>query len=332
VTCGDYGEIFESFEAPAANARHHFRMGLSHADKCRAGELKWRSAPPGMSAELAASFMAELRAGRTLRYLTSGHKRPAVVTPERFKKHCELNPRWGRLANKLARANAKAADVLKSPKLYLRLCKYGHPLDSGRIYFRYGYECRRCLKCDQLRNARAGIIKPADLAKATLALRNGSTLTQILKAVEVRNGRRARIINTSAFYRYRSENPEFNRVVRDAIEQRICPAINPVLAVAAGTFKYEWDPADHQLISGMLPPGFPEKDAVINEVIISLLEGRLHRGQIAAKVQWYIKAHYRMFPTKFATFGNAKLVSLDEVFFEDGSRTRGDMVSRGLWD
>jgi hypothetical protein len=214
----------------------------------------------------------------------------------------------------------------------LRLCKYGHPLDSGRIYFRYGYECRRCIKCDQLRNARAGIIKPEDLAKATAALRNGSTVKQILRAVREQDGRRSRIINTAAFYRYRSENPDFNRIVRDAIEKRISPSINPVLAVAAGTFKYEWDPTDHQLICGMLPPNFPDKDAVINEVIISLLEGRLHRSQIRAKIQWYIKAHYRLFPTKRAKFGNSPLDSLDEVFFEDGSTTRGDTVTRGLWD
>jgi hypothetical protein len=29
---------------------------------------------------------------------------------------------------------------------------------------------------------------------------------------------------------------------------------------------------------------------------------------------------------------DARLVSLDEVMFEDGSMTRGDTVSRGLWD
>jgi hypothetical protein len=87
-----------------------------------------------MSAELAASFKAQLKAGRTLRYLTSGSDRPAVVTLGRFNKHCELNPRWGRLANKLAQANTKAANALKSPKRYLTRCKYGHPFDSARIF------------------------------------------------------------------------------------------------------------------------------------------------------------------------------------------------------
>jgi hypothetical protein len=72
-------------------------FGLSHADKCRAGHFKWLNAPPGMSPELANNFMAGLKAGKTLRVLTSGMKKyaPAMVTPGRFKKHCELNPEWG---------------------------------------------------------------------------------------------------------------------------------------------------------------------------------------------------------------------------------------------
>jgi hypothetical protein len=40
----------------------------------------------------------------------------------------------------------------------------------------------------------------------------------------------------------------------------------------------------------------------------------------------------RQHPTKYAKFGDARLVSLDEVMFEDGSTTRGDNVSHGLWD
>jgi hypothetical protein len=83
----------------------------------------------------------------------------------------------GAEALRLVKANAKAADARKSPKLYMKLCKYGHSLDNGRIYFRYGYECRRCLKGDPLRNARAGVIKPEALAQATVALRNGATVT-----------------------------------------------------------------------------------------------------------------------------------------------------------
>jgi hypothetical protein len=44
-----------------------------------------------------------------------------------------------------------------------------------------------------------------------------------------------------------------------------------------------------------------------------------------------IADHNKRFPTKYAKFGNSPLVSLDEVLFEDGTTTRGDTVSRGLW-
>jgi hypothetical protein len=42
--------------------------------------------------------------------------------------------------------------------------------------------------------------------------------------------------------------------------------------------------------------------------------------------------HDQRFPTKFAKFGNSPLVSLDEHLFEEGATTRGDTVSRSLWD
>ena len=59
---------------------------------------------------------------------------------------------------------------------------------------------------------------------------------------------------------------------------------------------------------------------------------RLRREDVRARVQTYITAHNRMFPTNFAKFGNGPLVSLDQVLFEDGSMTRGDTISHGLWD
>jgi hypothetical protein len=175
---------------------------------------------------------------------------------------------------------------------------------------------------------------PLALAKVRRALEAGATTSQICNGRPVGGGKidRRLILTTGhKFYQQRRLDPEFNRLVLDAIEKRIGTS-NPVLAVAAGTFKYEWDPGDPQLIRDMLPQYFPDKDVVINEVIVSLLEGRLDRSQIGEKLRWYVKAHYRTFPTNFAKFGNSRLVSLDEVMFEDGTTTRGDTVSRGLWD
>jgi hypothetical protein len=82
----------------------------------------------------------------------------------------------------------------------------------------------------------------------------------------------------------------------------------------------------------MLPAGFPDKDDVVGAIFEDLLTGSLKPEEVRARVHAYITAHNRMFPTKYAKFGDSLLVSLDEVLFEDGTATRGDTVSRGLWD
>jgi hypothetical protein len=89
---------------------------------------------------------------------------------------------------------------------------------------------------------------------------------------------------------------------------------------------------DYFRIRAMLPAGFPDKDDVVSDIFEAILEGSLKREDVRVRVQNYITAHNRMFPTKYAKFGDSPLVSLDEVLFEDGSTTRGDTVSRGLWD
>jgi len=59
--------------------------------------------------------------------------------------------------------------------------------------------------------------------------------------------------------------------------------------------------------------------------------GVLKRENVKARMQNYVAAHTHV-PTQFRKFGGSPLVSLDEVLFEDGTATRGDTVSRGLWD
>lgn len=71
---------------------------------------------------------------------------------------------------------------------------------------------------------------------------------------------------------------------------------------------------------------------IAQDVFLALLEKSLLREEVATRVAWYVTDHNRRFPTKFAKFGNSPLVSLDEQIFEDGTTTRADTVSRGLWD
>jgi hypothetical protein len=91
---------------------------------------------------------------------------------------------------------------------------------------------------------------------------------------------------------------------------------------------------DYCRIIGMVPAHLPSdiRDDIAQSIMLALLEGWLRRDQVSIRVRGFVTGHNRMFPTKFAKFGDSPLVSLDEVMFEDGSTTRGDTVSRGLWD
>jgi hypothetical protein len=82
----------------------------------------------------------------------------------------------------------------------------------------------------------------------------------------------------------------------------------------------------------MLPVNFPGRDDVVSDIFEAMPDRSLRREDVKARVQSYITAHNRMFPTKYAKFGDSPLVSLDEVMFDNGTATRGNTVSRGLWD
>lgn len=82
----------------------------------------------------------------------------------------------------------------------------------------------------------------------------------------------------------------------------------------------------------MLPASFPDKDDVVSAIFEDLLTGALKREDVKTRVQSYVAAHNKMFPTKYAKFGDSLLVSLDEALFDDGGGTRGDNVSRSLWE
>ena len=80
---------------------------------------------------------------------------------------------------------------------------------------------------------------------------------------------------------------------------------------------------DYYKIRAMLPANFPSRDDVVGNIFEAMLDGSLRREDVRARVQSFITAHNRMFPTKYAKFGDSPLVSLDQVLFEDGSTTRG---------
>src|SRR6266404_632367 len=121
-------------------------LGQSLADKHRAAELRWRGKPAGIPPEMAIEFMAKLNAGSTVPKLTVGGKfGPSIVSYERFKKHCELNPIWAAEARRVSNANGRS---LKGARVRsLTHCKHGHHLSGDNLYIAPGRNERKCLTC-----------------------------------------------------------------------------------------------------------------------------------------------------------------------------------------
>jgi hypothetical protein len=92
------------------------------------------------------------------------------------------------------------------------------------------------------------------------------------------------------------------------------------------------DNNDYYKIRGMIPEGNPHRDDIVARIFEDMLNGSLERQDVPIRVQTYVAEMNRLYPTKYRKFGDGLLVSLDEVLFDDGSTTRGDTVSRGLWD
>jgi hypothetical protein len=309
-------------------------------DEINAPLIASRQFPRRMTPSQANEFMAALRSGRTLRRITNGGRfGPAIAPLKKFRVHCNLYPEWGVEALRLAKANAKSADSLKGTHLRnLTHCKYGHPLSEARVYHYKGWTVRSCLRCEARRRATVGTIHPEALVKVKAALVAGATVSQITRGQPVGGGavnRSLKIVDSAVFYHHRRENPEFDRLVAATIVgsnsrgQQIRYARERTRICIAARRE---EANDYQKIRSMIPAYFPEPDEIVSRVFEDLLSGNLRRDDVRDRVKYYINEHDRMFPTKFRRFGDSPLVSLDELIFDDGSTTRGDTVSRGLWD
>jgi hypothetical protein len=276
-------------------------------------------APPGLSEGKAARMMVALRGGGTLNKF--GARAP------RLEAYFLAHPEYAREARPLIEANAKAAHLRKGAHMReLTHCKHGHSLaDAYVVHQRNGYIKRNCRTCWKMCADRA-VISPEVAKKVEALLRRGAPISSFTTAKS-----KSYLVRHNTFTRYRLENPQINELFLQ--NQKSANSRGQVLRYlrAKNVVKRE-ENNDYHKLRAMLPPHFPDKDDVVSAIFEDLLTGKLKHEDIKARVQAYITAHNRMFPTKYAKFGNSPLVSLDEMMFNDGSMTRGDTISRGLWD
>jgi hypothetical protein len=288
--------------------------------------------PPGLSDEKAARMMIAFRAGSTLRRFH--------LKASKFEAYCARHPEYGREALPLLQTNLRAANQRKGEARRLQThCKHGHSLADAFVTHQNGFIKRDCRTCWKIRGRLGGTMKPEALAKVKAAFeRGGATVNQILHGRPAGGGlvdRSLRIVDSAAFYRYRRENPEFDRFIAETIAnnnsrgQQIRYARERARAQTAAR---RAEANDYQKILAMFPMNFPGRNDAAQNVFVALYDGSLKREDVRARVKLFMIAENRAFPTNYAKFGDSPLVSLDEAIFVDGATTRGDAISRGLWD
>jgi len=309
----------------------------SHAERIRNGLARWRDVPPGVIPEsIANEFMAKIKSGSTVRKLTGGGAYgPPMVSLDRFKKHCELHPAWAVEVWRISRKNV--VSLKGARKRALTHCSFGHPLSGDNVYMyiapgRHERKCRACLR----RRADTPVLPSAEqIQRATAALNAGKSITEVCTG-KVNNKRvSAPIFSFNKLKLLRAKNPEFHKfVLSSSVGSGSRAQMRRYRPEQARRETMRAETNDFYTIVGMVPAYLPSdvRDDIAQSILLALLDGSLRRDQVKGRVQQFITGHNRMFPTKFAKFGDSPLVSLDEVLFDDGSTTRGDTVSRGLWD
>ncbi|MEH2589808.1 hypothetical protein [Bradyrhizobium sp. AZCC 1721] len=275
----------------------------------------------GLSDEKAARMMAALREGKTLRKF-------AVKAP-RLEAYFKAHPDYECEARPLMAANAKAAFLRKGAYIREKThCVNGHSFaEHGRVVMHKGWMTRQCRACEVMRYHRGGVIKPEVLKKVADRLKAKASLSSFTKPGS------GYLVRPDTLARYRREHPDFDRLVIDVIkgsnsraQQRRWQRIKNGVAREQNN--------DYYRIVEMVPRYLPShvRDDVVQAIFIDLLAGSLRREDVRSRMGDYISAQGRMFPTKFAKFGDSPLVSLDEALYEDGGGARIDTVTRGLWD
>jgi hypothetical protein len=284
----------------------------------------------GLSDKKAARMMTALRQGQTLRKFG--------IKADRLDEYFRANPAYANEARPLIYANKEAARLRRGDGARTTThCRAGlHLMVGDNVYFDGTNGRKRCRACRRISSARGSLPPPEIVEKVKLALERGVTIGEITHGMPTGGGKRNGslcIASYKGLRRYRQENLEFDRFVRDATKDN--NRRGQILRYQRErNAKTREQNNDYYKIVAMTPSYLPPdvRDDVAQSIFVALLEGSLRRDQVHSRIREFVTAHYRLFSSRYAKFGDSPLLSLDEAVFDDGSGKRGDSVSQGLWD
>jgi hypothetical protein len=311
----------------------------------RAAKLKWEHAPPGLNAVNAATFLAKLQAGKSIRDMVgSATGEDYICSHTRFTYHAKQNPAWGAECRRLSyltacRRKSENQAMRKRTQTHCASGLHLMTLDNVAFHGTTGY--RYCIACRRATDRRV----PTPLTQAEKQRIVGMFATGrpvnvsliIHGKVPGGGGKRVKpIVLAKDFYHARATDAAFDRFITDATVdsqskgQSIRYARERRLVDRS---KAEQDARDYFEVAAMIPRGFSDdsKFDVVHEVLIEYRAGKITRDQWLQRVRFYMKEANKMFAPKYPKFGNAMLLSLDAPAYLDSPVPLVETVAEGLW-
>lgn len=197
---------------------------------------------------------------------------------------------------------------------------------------------RACLACRKFAAKNPPPMKPAMIALIKREVDRGISLSQLTFGRPTGGGAKnaaLKIVDPAVFYHHRRIDPHFDRYIVERIANNSSRGQRIRYARARARIQSDVrreEANDYQRILALFPASFPWREDAAQDVFVALADKSLKREDVRSRVKSYMAAESKMFPTKYAKFGNSQLLSLDEALFDDGSGTRGDNVVLGFWD
>jgi hypothetical protein len=312
-------------------------LGQSLADKHRAAELKWRGKPPGLPPEMADTIMLGLRSGeRTLSdYYRATSGEHYMCSLHRLNTHCELNPAWAEEARRLSINTSNRRKSINCWLNNLTVCKNGlHVMTPDNVKVAT-WGRRLCKACYEANMRRATPLSEEAKARIMSAVDDGASMAQVAHG-KLPGGEKTRSLAPHKnILLTRQLDPEFDvfmtsRLLANSQQRRSRSIV--IRQTRAQTSIARQEQSDYHAIRSLIPESNPHRDDIVARIFEDMLGGTLERVDVPRRIKIYVTEFNRLYPTKYAKFGDGQLFSLDEVIFDGGSSTRGDYVSRGLWD
>lgn len=311
--CATLGECLDTINARAAIPHQEEYMRPAQATAC----------------------MSALEKGMSKRWLT-GYVRgtKAVVSANKFEKHCVGYRNWGTWALALVERNRKLADKKKGHRGGREFCSQGHPYAIyGKSYLQKdGRWHRQCLACVSFRHANpTHTPKPELVEKVRAAVIAGTRVTFLTdrhSAMFVCDFRQIRAIrrlhhDIAEIIDRNSQQPRF-----DAPRPAIIRATNLREPTLTGVIAAQSDPlftlAD-QVISRNLPPHI--RRPAVSSLAAALWLKEVTAEDAAQVAKMFVKAAWKEDGV------DRRFISLDAPAFREGNVPLIERISerQGLW-